>query len=413
MRKGNAVTASQIIIAMFLILTMAFTGAVSEVEECIECDDHIKTLLQNLNTNISTTGNITASYFYGDGSQLTGLPSGIDPWNTSPQTVNLTTTGNITAGLFYGDGSQLNNIITYNNSYHVFVENQTNYDTAYAHVTDTGASHTYIDQDVTTTSSPTFVTLTATTLTDGTASITGGEITGASNTNWDAAYSHKTTEDALNGLVKVNGAGGYSAITDSSANWNSAYNHITESGASHTYIDQDVTTTGTPSFAEVTVDHINIDNNYITSDTSMGINTGNYLRISNDYYLKLDYTWAQLKTVAEAGNYRTIHVPSGTVSATSTITLGSGVRIIGTGKGTKFTNNAGGPVFYTEGAYNEFRGFVIDSIDTTNLRGIELGPGSYFNLVDNVRFNFDNSDTAENTEGIYDHGNGYNKYNNI
>jgi hypothetical protein len=46
---------------------------------------------------------------------------------------------------------------------------------------------------------------------------------------------HKTTEDALNGLVKVNGAGTYSAITDNSTNWDSAYgwgdwHHTTISG---------------------------------------------------------------------------------------------------------------------------------------------------------------------------------------
>lgn len=35
--------------------------------------------------------------------------------------------------------------------------------------------------------------------------------------------SHKTTEDALNGLVKCNGAGSYSAVTDKSSNWNTAY----------------------------------------------------------------------------------------------------------------------------------------------------------------------------------------------
>ncbi len=46
--------------------------------------------------------------------------------------------------------------------------------------------------------------------------------------NWDLASTHKTTEDALNGLVKVDGSGVYSAITDSSSNWNTAYtNRIT------------------------------------------------------------------------------------------------------------------------------------------------------------------------------------------
>lgn len=53
--------------------------------------------------------------------------------------------------------------------------------------------------------------------------------------NWNTAYgwgnhaglytpiAHKTTEDAINGLVKVDGAGNYSAVTDNSANWNTAY----------------------------------------------------------------------------------------------------------------------------------------------------------------------------------------------
>ncbi len=40
---------------------------------------------------------------------------------------------------------------------------------------------------------------------------------------YDGAASHKTTEDAISGLVKCNGAGTYSAVTDSSTNWNTAY----------------------------------------------------------------------------------------------------------------------------------------------------------------------------------------------
>lgn len=43
------------------------------------------------------------------------------------------------------------------------------------------------------------------------------------HSNYNAAYSHKTTEDAINGLVKCDGAGSYSAVTDNSSNWNTAY----------------------------------------------------------------------------------------------------------------------------------------------------------------------------------------------
>ncbi|MFA6145741.1 MAG: hypothetical protein WC697_00210 [Patescibacteria group bacterium] len=46
---------------------------------------------------------------------------------------------------------------------------------------------------------------------------------GGGSANANTAYAHKTTEDAINGLVKVNGSGTYSAVTDGSTNWNTAY----------------------------------------------------------------------------------------------------------------------------------------------------------------------------------------------
>ena len=64
------------------------------------------------NTTISN-GNITANYFIGDGSLLTGLPAGYansDAANyfaSGNVTTNVITSGNITAGYFIGDGSQL------------------------------------------------------------------------------------------------------------------------------------------------------------------------------------------------------------------------------------------------------------------------------------------------------------------
>ena len=56
-------------------------------------------------------------------------------------------------------------------------------------------------------------TITGTTLTDGTASINGGAITGATNTDWDAAYTH-----------------------------------VSNDGSDHSYIDQSVVSGGTPTF---------------------------------------------------------------------------------------------------------------------------------------------------------------------
>lgn len=41
--------------------------------------------------------------------------------------------------------------------------------------------------------------------------------------NWGAAYTHKTTQDAIAGLIACDGSGGYSGVTNSSSNWNDAY----------------------------------------------------------------------------------------------------------------------------------------------------------------------------------------------
>jgi hypothetical protein len=63
------------------------------------------------------------------------------------------------------------------------------------------------------------------------------------------AIDHVST-DLATGLLKVaTGTGALSSITDSSANWDAAYSHVSASGASHTYIDQDVTTAASPQFA--------------------------------------------------------------------------------------------------------------------------------------------------------------------
>lgn len=65
--------------------------------------------------NVISAGNVTASFFIGDGSQLTGLPAGYFDSNVVSLLSNfgsntVVTTGNITAGFFVGDGSQLTGI---------------------------------------------------------------------------------------------------------------------------------------------------------------------------------------------------------------------------------------------------------------------------------------------------------------
>jgi DNA-binding transcriptional MerR regulator len=62
-------------------------------------------------------------------------------------------------------------------------------------------------------------------LDDIAAGITNVHLTTTLKSQYDAAYSHKTTEDAINGIVKVNGAGTYSAVTDNSTNWDAGYTY--------------------------------------------------------------------------------------------------------------------------------------------------------------------------------------------
>ena len=58
--------------------------------------------------NISSTGNITAAYFIGNGSQLTGLPASYS--NTDVASYLPTYTGNVSANYFIGNGSSLTNL---------------------------------------------------------------------------------------------------------------------------------------------------------------------------------------------------------------------------------------------------------------------------------------------------------------
>jgi hypothetical protein len=75
----------------------------------------VQTVAFNNDGSVSATGNITAPYYFGNGSQLTGLPATYSNANVTTLLANfgsntISTTGNITAGYFIGNGSALTSI---------------------------------------------------------------------------------------------------------------------------------------------------------------------------------------------------------------------------------------------------------------------------------------------------------------
>jgi hypothetical protein len=101
--------------------------------------------------------------------------------------------------------------------------------------------------------------------------------TGASN--WNDAYTHVSStgvdhtyinqdvttsgNPSFSGLTVGSGtglvlstSGVFSAVTDNRSNWDAAYTHISSNGTDHTYIDQDLRTTADPTFGNITCDYI-------------------------------------------------------------------------------------------------------------------------------------------------------------
>lgn len=62
------------------------------------------------------------------------------------------------------------------------------------------------------------------------------------------------TRQVIGGAVDLGLSSGYFIpTTTEQSNWNNAFSHITSSGASHSYINQDVTTTSSPTFARINI----------------------------------------------------------------------------------------------------------------------------------------------------------------
>jgi hypothetical protein len=116
---------------------------------------------------------------------------------------------------------------------------------------------------------------------------------------------NKTTEDAINGLFKVNGAGVYSAVTDNSSNWNTAYGW-----GNHGSVGYSIISGLTPKYLPKAASSSTIGDSVIYEDTNrIGI-----------------YTVDVTKTLNVGGNYRGVPVtePVHTGMAAALAGLGAG-----------------------------------------------------------------------------------------
>jgi len=119
---------------------------------------------------------------------------------------------------------------------------ETNFETAYSHSQDNTQAHSdYLINNGNDTTSGT-ITMAGAIISANTATITHSGTT-------------SLTIASTAGTVIVEGVTFTgTAISDATnTNWDAAYSHISNNGTDHSYIDQDVTTTGTPSFTSVTV----------------------------------------------------------------------------------------------------------------------------------------------------------------
>ncbi|MFA5136738.1 MAG: tail fiber domain-containing protein [Patescibacteria group bacterium] len=71
------------------------------------------------------------------------------------------------------------------------------------------------------------------------------------NTGPQWIYGTVTFNGALSGATSFTTSGTVTASGGNSGNWNTAYSHVSSNGSSHTFINQNVTTTGAPTFATV------------------------------------------------------------------------------------------------------------------------------------------------------------------
>jgi hypothetical protein len=220
-------------------------------------------------------------------------------------------------------------------------------------------------------------------------------------TNWGLAYTHKTTEDAISGIVKVNGAGAYSAVTDNSTAWNG---HITTEDA----ISGLVKVNGAGVYSSVTDGSVSWNAAYshkTTEDALAGLvkctGAGVYTAVAdgstnwNDAYTKRVNTWtsplAFSSNTASIGGLVSLGTANYVIGSNATATALEYKDIVGTANEIDVTHAAGSitiglidPLAVNKGGTGKasFTQYGIVYADTTiSLAQVGIGtPGQTFRV---------------------------------
>lgn len=129
---------------------------------------------------------------------------------------------------------------------------------------------------------------------------------------------------AFEGILTIS-SGAASYITDSSSDWDLAYDHISENGSSHSFIDQNVTTLGTPTFATVTVGNLGlvVGSSIPFSDSSGTLTLQNIDAIDATTESTIEAAIDTLNNLTTVGTLTSGTVSTGFVLGPVTVTLGS------------------------------------------------------------------------------------------
>jgi hypothetical protein len=113
-QQGNSIIDINSNITVLFANAATQSNAIANLQAAQYSNANVANYLQVLTSNVTTTANVQASYFIGNGSQLTGLPAGYSNANVANYlavlTSNVTTTANVQADYFIGNGAFLTGI---------------------------------------------------------------------------------------------------------------------------------------------------------------------------------------------------------------------------------------------------------------------------------------------------------------